>query len=218
MTESFRTILHPASGLYREKGSKFIAYALPVHSIEVVKASLENIKKEHPKARHHCYAYRIGIDKNEFRANDDGEPSGTAGNPILGQIDSLKLTNILIVVVRYFGGKLLGTSGLIHAYKTSAKEALDHSTIIVKEITIEIDILFHYKLMGPVMENTKKMGFKMIRQKFDESPSLKVEVPRKDLENRLNHFLAAVLDKPGYEIKGKRKFEGLEIRMGKMGV
>src|SRR5690349_11582622 len=116
----YNTIERPAVAELKERGSRFIAYAYPVSTVEAVKKQLESLKKEHPKANHHCFAYRLGLDNNVFRVSDDGEPSGTAGKPILGQIDSKQLTDTLIIVVRYFGGTLLGVPGLIHAYKSAA--------------------------------------------------------------------------------------------------
>ena len=115
--DHYKTVAGPAHGEYKDRGSKFLAYAFPVYAEEEWQARLEEVRREHPKARHHCYAYRLGLDGNNFRANDDGEPSGTAGRPILGQIDSFELVNILVIVVRYFGGTLLGASGLINAYR-----------------------------------------------------------------------------------------------------
>jgi uncharacterized YigZ family protein len=129
MIDHYKTIAGPSTGEFKDRGSKFFAYAFPVFTEEEWQEELEAVKKEHFKARHHCYAYRLGVDQNNFRANDDGEPSGTAGRPILGQIDSFELTNVLIIVVRYFGGTKLGTSGLINAYKLSAAAALDNATI-----------------------------------------------------------------------------------------
>ncbi len=132
-----------------------MAYAYPIESATDFKKLLQQLKKEHPKAVHHCFAYRLGADENNFRVSDDGEPSGTAGRPILGQIDSRKLTNLLIVVVRYFGGTLLGVPGLINAYKTAASMALQVVPIIQKAVTIKYDITFDYTQMNPVMQVMK---------------------------------------------------------------
>ncbi|MEM6700850.1 MAG: YigZ family protein, partial [Bacteroidota bacterium] len=130
MSDQYKTLAAPSTGEFKDRGSKFFAYAFPVETETEVATALEQVKKEHFKARHHCYAYRLGMDKNNFRANDDGEPSGMAGRPILGQIDSWELTDVFIVVVRYFGGTKLGTSGLINAYKKSAMDALEQAEII----------------------------------------------------------------------------------------
>lgn len=136
---------------FKDRGSKFLAYAYPVSSAEDVKTKLQVLKKEHPKAVHHCYAYRLGIDGLQYRANDDGEPSGSAGKPILGQIDSAGITNVLVVVVRYFGGTLLGVPGLINAYKTATQDALQQAVLIEKWIEQHVEIQFDYPVMGEVM-------------------------------------------------------------------
>ena len=136
---------------FKDRGSKFLAYAYPVSSAEDVKAKLQLLKKEHPKAVHHCYAYRIGTDGLLYRANDDGEPSGSAGKPILGQIDSAGIKKVLVVVVRYFGGTLLGVPGLINAYKTATQDALQHAVLIEKWIEQRVEIQFDYPVMGEVM-------------------------------------------------------------------
>jgi uncharacterized YigZ family protein len=128
--DTYQTLAQPAIGEFRDRGSKFIAYAYNVYTDEQIKNHIARLWKEHPKACHICYAYRLGLDKNNFRANDDGEPSGTAGKPILGQIDSFQVTHVLVAVVRYFGGTLLGTSGLIQAYRAATQEALSQAHII----------------------------------------------------------------------------------------
>ncbi|MDP2112754.1 MAG: YigZ family protein, partial [Bacteroidota bacterium] len=130
MEDTYKTIEKPSEGLFKDKGSKFISFAFPVNSEDEIKDIVQSIKKEHHSARHHCYAWRLGADHLHFRANDDGEPSSTAGKPILGQIQSFDLTNILIVVVRYFGGTLLGVSGLINAYRSAALDAINQAEIV----------------------------------------------------------------------------------------
>ena len=132
MEDTYKTIEKPSEGLFKDKGSKFISFAFPVDNEEEIKEIVQSIKKEHHSARHHCYAWRLGADQLLFRANDDGEPSSTAGKPILGQIQSFDLTNILIVVVRYFGGTLLGVSGLINAYRNAALDAINQAEIVEK--------------------------------------------------------------------------------------
>src|SRR5260221_798290 len=146
MTEQdfYYTIEKSAVAEFKDRGSKFIGYALPVKSVEEFKDRLNEIKKEHPKATHHCFAYRLGLDGNNFRMSDDGEPSGTAGRPILGQIDSKVLTNVVVVVVRYFGGTLLGTPGLISAYKSSAAMVLQLSPVMRKAVEEEFGTQFDY--------------------------------------------------------------------------
>jgi uncharacterized YigZ family protein len=148
---SYNTIEKPSFAEYKDRGSKFIAYAFPVSSAEEFKQRLNDIKKEHPKATHHCFAYRIGADGNTFRVSDDGEPSGSAGRPILGQIDSKQLTNTLVIVVRYFGGTLLGVPGLINAYKSATAMALQLTPVVPKPITTRYTLTFDYTLMNDVM-------------------------------------------------------------------
>lgn len=161
---TYSTIAIPAQAEFKDRGSKFLAYAYPVHSPEEVKQQLQALKKEHPKAVHHCYAYRIGTDGLQFRANDDGEPSGSAGRPILGQIDSAGLTNVLVVVVRYFGGTLLGVPGLIHAYKTATADSLALAPVIEKNIEHRIVLEYDYSLMNEVMQALKQFEATIYRQ------------------------------------------------------
>ena len=147
----YKTIAAPSTGDFRDRGSKFLAYAYPATTIVEIKEKLKALKKEHPKAVHHCFAYRLGTDGLQFRANDDGEPSGSAGKPIMGQIDSMGLINILVVVVRYFGGSLLGVPGLINAYKTATAHALEHAPKTEKWIEDLYYINFDYPAMGEVL-------------------------------------------------------------------
>ncbi|MBN9481959.1 MAG: YigZ family protein [Bacteroidetes bacterium 43-93] len=147
----YKTITSITTAEFKDRGSKFIAYAYPIATTDDVKSKLQLLKKEHPKAVHHCYAYRIGTDGVSFRANDDGEPSGSAGKPILGQIDSAELTNVLVVVVRYFGGTLLGVPGLINAYKTATADALMQAVVTEKWIEQPVEVQFDYPVMGEVM-------------------------------------------------------------------
>ena len=143
--DTYKTIAAPSEGLYKEKGSKFLAFAYPVHNLDEIKTHLEQLRKDYFDARHHCYAYILGPRKDAFRANDDGEPSGTGGRPIHGQLLSADLTDTLIVVVRYFGGILLGASGLANAYKAAARDAIDHATIIQKTIDARYRLAFAYE-------------------------------------------------------------------------
>lgn len=167
MEDTYKTISNPAEGLYKDKGSKFIAYAYPVTSEEQIKEIVQAIKKEHYSARHHCYAWRLGHDKLLFRANDDGEPSSTAGKPILGQIQSFDLTNILIVVVRYFGGTLLGVSGLINAYRNAALDAINQAEIVEKLVEKQLLIEFDYGVMNDVMKLFKDEKLPQVDPQFD---------------------------------------------------
>lgn len=167
MTDTFLTIATESIGLFKDKGSKFIAYAYPVSTEAEIKEHLEDLRKEHHGARHHCYAYRLGADKLNFRANDDGEPSSTAGKPILGQIVSRDLSNILIVVVRYFGGTLLGVSGLINAYKNASSDALDNANIITATVENIIEIEFDYLAMNDIMKIVKDAQLSIKSQSFE---------------------------------------------------
>ena len=182
--DTYRTLAGPSEGLYKEKGSKFLAFAYPVSTLDHVKAHLDQLRKDHFDARHHCYAYILGPRKDAFRANDDGEPSGTGGRPIHGQLLSADLTDTLIVVVRYFGGVLLGASGLANAYKTAARDAIDHATIIEKTIDARYRLRFKYEAMNDVMRLLKDFNLKPMRQQFDLECSLEVPV-RQSLSVRL---------------------------------
>lgn len=163
----YRTIAVPAEGLYTEKRSKFIAIALPVRTVDDVKAFLEEYQKKYYDARHVCYAYMLGPERKDFRANDNGEPSGTAGKPILGQINSNELTDILVIVVRYFGGIKLGTSGLIVAYKAAAAEAIAAAEIVEKTVDECVTCWFEYPFMNDVMRIVKEEGPEIVEQGYD---------------------------------------------------
>ena len=165
----YRSIRSNSNGTYRDRGSKFMAFAYPVESVEQIKDILEQLHREYHDARHHCYAYRLGADKRIFRTNDDGEPSSSAGKPILGQIQAFDLSNILIVVVRYFGGTLLGVGGLINAYRSAAAEAIDNAEIIRKTEDIELSIHFSYPLINQVMKVLDEEGAKILKRDFTES-------------------------------------------------
>lgn len=164
---NFKTIEQPSVGEYKEKGSKHIAYAYPIQEESEVKVLIEHLKKEHHKARHWCYAFSLGIEDPVLKSNDDGEPSGTAGKPILGQILSYELTNLLIVVVRYFGGTKLGTSGLIRSYKTAAEEALKNAIIFDKEQMMVFTIQFSYEDTALVNQLLNKIKIRILKQQFE---------------------------------------------------
>ncbi len=170
--DTYLTILSPSEGIYKDKGSKFMAYAFPVSSEDEIKKQLSDLRKEHHSARHHCYAYRLGADKLIYRTNDDGEPSGTAGKPIFGQIQSKELTDILMVVVRYFGGTLLGVSGLITAYKQAAADAIANATIVEKIVKQQFEIKFDYLQMNDVMKIIKDEVLEIQSQNFELDCSL----------------------------------------------
>lgn len=160
----YTTIDKTGTAEYKDRGSKFIGYAFPVASTDQFKKELDRIKKEHPKATHHCFAYRIGLDGNQFRVNDDGEPSGSAGKPILGQLDSKELTNLAVVVVRYFGGSLLGVPGLINAYKTAASLVLQTIPKVQKTIEQNYRLQFDYTLINDVMNLIKQCNCTILKQ------------------------------------------------------
>ena len=182
MNDSYLTIKDKSQGIYKEKGSKFIAFAIPVDNQASIKAHLEQVKKEHHSARHHCYAWALGINREEYRFNDDGEPSGTAGKPIFGQILSKNITNTLIVVVRYFGGTKLGTGGLINAYKNSAADALKNAEIISKTVMEHYRISFDYNLMSEVMRLIKEYNLFQTDQKFELDCTIDFKIRQKDAE------------------------------------
>jgi uncharacterized YigZ family protein len=182
----YNTIEQPAIAEFKDRGSKFIAYSFPVQNIDACKKHLALLKKEHPKAVHHCLAYRIGIDGSIFRVSDDGEPAGSAGRPILGQIDSKQLTNIMIVVVRYFGGTLLGVPGLINAYKTATSLALQLSPIIQKPVEITYTLSFDYQKMNEVMMVVKYYNCSVVEQVAQLFVELKIGIPKHRLEEVLN--------------------------------
>lgn len=167
MEDTYKTISVKSEGYFKDKGSKFMAYAWPLSNEDEVKEILTEIKKEHHSARHHCYAWRLGIEEITYRANDDGEPSSTAGRPILGQLQSFSVTNILLVVVRYFGGTLLGTSGLINAYKSAAADALNNARIVTKIIEAKFKLHFTYPHMNDVMQIMKQENLNIVDTQFE---------------------------------------------------
>ena len=183
---NYKTISAPSEGIYKEKGSKFLAFAYPVTHVDEVKEHIKTFKKDYFDARHICYAYMLGAERKEFRAVDDGEPSGTAGKPILGQINSKNLTNILVVVVRYFGGVLLGTGGLTTAYKEATIDTLCNTTIIDKNIEWDIDITFNYLQMNDVMKIIKDTNATIIQQQFDNVCLIKLRIENINFDETLS--------------------------------
>lgn len=182
--DSYKVVTTPGEGLYKEKGSKFFAEAFPVHSEAEVKAKVAEIKKKYFDAKHHCYAFIIGPDKSCYRSSDDGEPSGTAGKPILNQILSKDLTNVCVVVTRYFGGQLLGVPGLINAYKTSAREALDNCGVMEKTVDEVYSVSFGYPLLNEVMLILKEENLEQRNTKFELDCYLEIAV-RKSISNKI---------------------------------
>jgi uncharacterized YigZ family protein len=191
----YYTIEKSAVAEYKDRGSKFLAYAFPIDSVDDFKKILQELKKEHSKAVHHCFAYRIGTDGNNFRVSDDGEPSGSAGRPILGQIDSKQITNV-VIVVRYFGGTLLGVPGLINAYKTVATLALQVTPIVQKQIEIIHSIQFDYTRMNDVMMLLKQYNCTIISQEVQLFCNIKAGIPA----NRLQEVIYKLKDTNGVEI------------------
>ena len=167
MDDTYKTITGLSESIYTEKRSKFIAIALPVRTLEEVKEQLDIYQKKYYDARHVCYAYMLGADRKNFRANDNGEPSGTAGKPILGQINSKELTDVLVIVVRYFGGIKLGTSGLIVAYRTAAAQALEEAEVVEKTVDEEVSFAFEYPFMNDVMRIVKEDSPEIVNQSYD---------------------------------------------------
>jgi uncharacterized YigZ family protein len=186
--DSYNTIKEKSEGLFKDKGSKFIAHAFPVRSEEEARNLLDEIKKKYHDARHHCYAYKIGLRDDNYRVNDDGEPSGTAGKPIYGQILSNELSDILIVVVRYFGGTLLGTGGLINAYRSAAAESINNAKIQQRVIKKFLILGFSYELMSIVMRIVKDENLEVLEQDFRESCQLILNVRLNDYERISNRY------------------------------
>jgi uncharacterized YigZ family protein len=184
---------------FKERGSKFIGYARPVKNVEEFKGVLNEIKKEHPKATHHCFAYRIGLDGNNFRSSDDGEPSGTAGKPILGQIDSNDLVNVLVIVVRYFGGTLLGVPGLINAYRSAAALALQMTPIVQRQVETEYMIRFDYTQVNDVMTLVKQYNCRVVQQEMQLFCNMTIAIP----SNRLAEI--------SYKLKELRDVELVKV-------
>jgi len=195
--EYYNTIEKTAVAEYKDRGSKFLAYVYPLKEVSDFKEKLAALKKEHPKAVHHCFAYRLGLDGNNYRVSDDGEPSGTAGRPILGQIDSKQLTNVLIIVVRYFGGTLLGVPGLINAYRTAASLALQITPVVQKPVLLPYRLQFDYTQMNDVMKVVKHFDCAVLKQETQLFYSIEIGVPK----NRLDEVLFRLKELRGVEVE-----------------
>jgi len=180
--DTYKTIAAPSEGIFRDRGSKFLGYAFPVSSDTEIKPIVAKLKAEHPKANHHCWAIRLGIDRSVFRVNDDGEPSGTAGRPILNTLLSKDISNVLVVVVRYFGGTLLGVPGLINAYKLATEAALEQAQIIEKTVNDVYTITFEYALMNDVMRIIKEEHLQVLEQIAELDCSIKFSVRKTQVE------------------------------------
>jgi uncharacterized YigZ family protein len=182
----YYTIEQPSVAEFKDKGSRFLAYAFPISTLEDFKKHWQELKKEHPKAIHHCFGYRLGLDGNNFRVSDDGEPSGTAGKPILNVIDSKQMTNVLVVVVRYFGGTLLGVPGLINAYKSATAMAFQVVPIIQKSVEVNYELQFDYTRMNDVMVILKQCNCNIIKQENQLFSIVQMGVPKVRLEEVLS--------------------------------
>lgn len=196
--DTYKTIEKEGEGIFRDKGSRFIAYLYPIKSEEDIKNIIAELKALHPKARHHCWAMRIGSDRSVFRINDDGEPSGTAGRPILNTLLSSDLTNVLAVVVRYFGGTLLGVPGLINAYKSATQDAINQANIIEKTIDLIFKLEFGHSVMNEVMKIIKDEGLRIFNQQFDLNCSLDIEIR----QSQVNKVLGRLEKVEGLKWKG----------------
>jgi len=212
-SDIYQTIAATAEGFIKDRGSKFHAYAFPVLNETQIEEALVSLRKTHSKARHHCYAYRLGTDGNTFRANDDGEPSGTAGKPILGQIDSFDITDVLIVVVRYFGGTLLGTGGLIQAYKSGAEDALKQAKIIEKTLSNHFQLHFDYGLMAPIMNAVKRLKLDIIEQSFNDTAFITISIPKSESEKQLIQLKANIIGVSSDQVDAETKIGGLKINV-----
>ena len=186
--DTYLTIAQPCEGVFKDKGSKFIAFVYPIKSENEVKPIVAKLKAEHTRANHHCYALRLTPDRSVFRVNDDGEPSGTAGRPILNTLLSKNLTNVLVVVVRYFGGTLLGVPGLINAYRSATEEALKSTNIIEKTVNDVYGICFDYTQMNDVMRIVKNENLAIMHQQFDAACEIEIEIRKSQIEKTLALF------------------------------
>ena len=197
----YKTIAAAATAEFKDRGSKFLAYAYPVSTVQEIKEKIQNLKTEHPKAVHHCVAYRLGTDGTQYRASDDGEPSGSAGKPMLGQIDSAGFINVLVVVVRYFGGTLLGVPGLINAYKTATADALAQAGIIEKWIEDKYEVQFDYPVMSEVLYLLKQAEATIYQQDLQLFCIVKTGIPR----NRSADYVQRLSEIRGVTVKQLKK-------------
>lgn len=188
MSSKFKTIANPSEGIFKDKGSKFIGFAFPISTEEEFKSYHKKIKEEHPDSGHFCYAFCLGVNQEMYRYSDDGEPSGTAGKPIYGQILSNELTNICIIVIRYFGGTKLGVSGLINAYRSAAAEALNNSTIIERELSCSIKLSYNYDNTSLVERAIKELEGEFIEQKFTEKCTAIISLPLRNKKQFLEQL------------------------------
>lgn len=212
MKDTYNTLAAPAEGEFKDRGSKFINYAYPVFSEDDIKECLDTVRKIHPKARHHCYAWRLGLSGNEYRANDDGEPSGTAGKPMLGQIDSFELTNVISICVRYFGGTLLGTSGLINAYRNAVKVTFEAAEIIEKTVEDIYQFTFDYSIMSQVMNAVKKEDLEIVKKDFGNTGVLEVAIRQSEIDAKILQLRAQIAEVRIEEAPEIKEIEGLTVQ------
>lgn len=209
--DRYKSISTTSQGEYREKGSKFFCYLFPVSNKSDIDKALDGVKKEHPKARHFCSAYLLGIDGEPSMVNDDGEPSGSAGRPILGQLRSFEISDVYAVVVRYFGGTKLGISGLIHAYKTSTKAAIEANEIIEKVLMKQFELSSSYEHMGHLLACIKKTRIELLDKKFENEVILRFELPLSEVESTLHQLNAHLLKIKPSELSPDIKADFVDI-------
>lgn len=209
---SYFTVNVPAEGIYKEKGSKFLSFLFPIKDEEDFKLQLDQIKKANIKARHFCFAFRFGFEDNRIeRSNDDGEPSGTAGKPILGQLERHSIEQAGLVVVRYFGGTKLGVSGLIKAYKSAAENAIQNSNIVTSILTSKCRIGFSYEAMGVIMKVLKDLNIKIVETAFENEPSLLIEVESSKLSASIISIKARLLNRAESDVHMETEIEGIRF-------
>lgn len=211
VADTYLTIENPSEGEYKEKGSKFLAYAYPMEQENELDVYMTMLKDIHPKARHYCFAYKLGLDDNRFRTNDDGEPSGTAGKPIYGQIQSFGLTNVCIIVIRYFGGTKLGAAGLIHAYRESAKNALENAHIVQKYLYVRYHLIFGYEQMGHILNVLKELDIEIEDKTFEEDCKVTIQVRLSMKQSIMHQFKAKLLHKSLEEVDAATAVEFCKV-------
>jgi uncharacterized YigZ family protein len=210
--DTYQILSTSSEGEYKEKGSKFLSYAYPIVSIEDFELHMEEVKSLHPKARHYCYAYRLGLEGDVYRANDDGEPSGTAGKPILGQLLSQDVSDTLIVVVRYFGGTKLGASGLINAYKTAAYDAISNGQKTKKVLSDLYKLTFEYGEMGHILNVIKSLNLNITEKVFETIPYIVLEIPKSQVETKLVQLKAKLLQVSEEQIDEETEISFCDIK------
>jgi uncharacterized YigZ family protein len=212
-SDNYKSLAYESTALHKEKASKFYAYAFPVESEEEVSDHLKYLKKEHIKARHFCYSYILGIDRNKFRANDDGEPSGTAGKPIMGQLEKNELTNVLVVVVRYFGGTKLGVSGLIKAYKTAAALAIENNEVETKYLSSNVILNCDFELIGTLQNILSKLQIQIKSIKYENDVVVELEMRSSHIQENIKKIKSIILNRSIQDIQENTEVEGLRFEI-----